>query len=173
MAQATDINMAQTTDMIDIYSKGEYPADVLSNFYPNAFVFDGVQCASFEGFLQSLKYRSPAKQRKICALYGKTAKQAGAKKWAWKVFGRVYWQGNRIRRDGLVFDMLISAAYDALSQNDEWRRALLATVGKELVHSIGKHDKRVTVLTEEEFISNLVRIRSRLCSGLKGNNTQK
>ena len=36
--------------IIDVYSKGEYPADALSNFYPHAFVIDGIQCASMEGF---------------------------------------------------------------------------------------------------------------------------
>jgi hypothetical protein len=37
--------------VIDIISDGAYPANVLSNFYPNAFVLDGVRIASMEGFL--------------------------------------------------------------------------------------------------------------------------
>ena len=47
---------------IDIHSKGDYPANVLSNFYPNEFELDGVRCASMEGFLQSLKFKNPKKQ---------------------------------------------------------------------------------------------------------------
>jgi predicted NAD-dependent protein-ADP-ribosyltransferase YbiA (DUF1768 family) len=68
--------------MIDIYSKGEYPANVLSNFYPNGFEIDGIRCRSMEGFLQSLKYSSLRRQIEVCALPGKLAKRnAQAKKW--------------------------------------------------------------------------------------------
>ena len=43
--------------VIDISSRmKDYPEFApLSNFAPNAFVFDGVACASLEGLLQSLK----------------------------------------------------------------------------------------------------------------------
>lgn len=64
-------------DIIDIHSKGEYPANQLSNFYPHSFVLDGIYCQSMEGFLQSLKYKNVEKQRKICLLIGKEAKTAG------------------------------------------------------------------------------------------------
>lgn len=40
---------------VDIWSKSEYPADVLSNLCSNGFRFDGMFCGSMEGFLQSLK----------------------------------------------------------------------------------------------------------------------
>lgn len=59
---------------IDVFSSGAYPANVLSNFYPNAFVFDGVPCASMEGLLQSLKTKDPTLQRKVCGSVGKEAK---------------------------------------------------------------------------------------------------
>ena len=38
---------------IDIWSKSEYPAGVLSNLCSNGFRFDGMICGSMEGFLQS------------------------------------------------------------------------------------------------------------------------
>lgn len=47
------------TECIDIHSKGENaPMEEISeiskrNFYPHPFTFDGVECASMEGFLQS------------------------------------------------------------------------------------------------------------------------
>lgn len=53
---------------IDIYSKSEYPAKVLSNFYSNAFEIDGVKCRSMESFLQSLKYKNTRRQIEVCAL---------------------------------------------------------------------------------------------------------
>lgn len=38
---------------MDIGSGKEYPSNALSNFAPHPFVFDGVECASMEGLLQS------------------------------------------------------------------------------------------------------------------------
>jgi predicted NAD-dependent protein-ADP-ribosyltransferase YbiA (DUF1768 family) len=55
---------------MDIYSKGEYPANVLSNFYPNGFELDGIKCRSMESFLQSLKYKNTCRQLEICELPG-------------------------------------------------------------------------------------------------------
>lgn len=48
---------------IDIHSKGKWPSNVLSNFYPHRFKFDGVWCRSMEGFLQSLKTPSLVVQK--------------------------------------------------------------------------------------------------------------
>lgn len=41
---------------MDIGSGTGYPSAALSNFAPHSFVIDGVECASMEGFLQSLKF---------------------------------------------------------------------------------------------------------------------
>ena len=61
-------------EIIDIYSKGEYPTNVLSNFCPrDNFVFEDVKIASAESFLQSLKFKNPKKQIKICLLDAKSA----------------------------------------------------------------------------------------------------
>lgn len=60
---------------IDIWSKNPYPANVLSNLYDNSFCYDGVECGSMEGFLQSLKYKDIEEQRHICRLSGKEAKR--------------------------------------------------------------------------------------------------
>ena len=142
-------------DAIDIYSKGEYPANVLSNFYPNGFTFDGVECASMEGFLQSLKYRNAEKQKAVCALIGNEAKEAGGKKFLWKLTGNLYWQGKRYKRKSGEFDALRLNAYKAMLENNTFRLALESAREKTLTHSIGKHNKRTTVLTEEEFIGYL------------------
>lgn len=47
-----------------------------SNFTENHFVFDGVECGSMEGFLQSLKHPEPEVQERICSLVGKYAKRS-------------------------------------------------------------------------------------------------
>ena len=142
-------------ECIDIYSKGEYPANILSNFAPNRFVFDGVACASMEGFLQSLKYRNAQKQVRVCGLVGKDAKKAGSKKFLWKLTGNLYWKGKRYKRRSAAFDALRLAAYQALLENETFRAALESAKGKQLTHAMGKHKKRATVLTEEEFIGYL------------------
>lgn len=41
---------------MDIGSGKGYPSSALSNFSPHPFVLDGVEIASMEGFLQSLKF---------------------------------------------------------------------------------------------------------------------
>ena len=146
-------------EIIDIYSKGEYPSNVLSNFYPNEFIFDGVKCGSMEGFLQSLKYRNAKKQRKICTLSGKEAKKKGKYKLLWKLTNNIHWQGKKIKRTSAEYKKLIQNAYEALSQNQEFFNAIKATDNKTLTHSIGSHDERKTILTEKEFIDCLNYIR--------------
>lgn len=67
---------------MDIKSGNGYPAANLSNFTPHPFEIDGVQCASMEGFLQSLKYKNPDMQQYVCTLVGEKAKLKGKeKKW--------------------------------------------------------------------------------------------
>ncbi len=149
-------------ETIDIYSKGEYPANILSNFYPNGFVFDGVECASMEGFLQSLKFRNVEKQRAVCGTVGNDAKIAGSKKFLWKLTGNLYWNGRRYKRKSKEFDDLRYSAYEALLDNETFRAALSSAKGKTLTHSIGKHDKRITILTEEEFIGYLNKLIEKL-----------
>lgn len=148
-------------EIIDIYSKGEYPANVLSNFYPrDNLIFEGVKIASAESFLQSLKFKNPKKQIKICSLDAKTAKKKGSKKFLWKITGNVYWKGKRWKRLEENYMFLIYGFYIKMhAQDGAFARALNYTYGKKLIHSIGKHDKRKTILTEEEFIDTLEQLR--------------
>jgi predicted NAD-dependent protein-ADP-ribosyltransferase YbiA (DUF1768 family) len=67
---------------MDIGSGKAFPCNALSNFAPHPFILDGVECASMEGFLQSLKFKNPDMQRHVCTLVGKAAKFKGkGKKW--------------------------------------------------------------------------------------------
>ncbi len=147
---------------MDIYSKGEYPSCALSNFAEYDFNVDGVPCKSMEGFLQSLKYRSQRKQRDICLLSGKEAKLRGKYKFIWKITGNTWWRGQKIKRCSNDFKLLIDKAYDSLFKNEAFRRALIKSGAEELTHSIGSHNPKRTILTEEEFISELERLRKGL-----------
>lgn len=65
---------------MDIGSKSTYPAGALSNFSPHPFTFDGVECASMEGLLQSFKQDKPHIQVETCKLVGLQAKRKGQKR---------------------------------------------------------------------------------------------
>ena len=157
-------------EYIDIHSKGKNaPNDKikeisqkLSNFYPHSFTIDGVACASMEGFLQSLKYLCPKKQRQVCLLSGMEAKEAGVGKRRWKLTRNVYWCGKRYARLSPEYRELIFRAYSAMyAQNVDFRKALEASRGAKLCHSIGTPNPKKTILTEREFICMLYRLRGK------------
>ena len=146
---------------MDIGSGSGYPSAALSNFAPHAFELDGVQCASMEGFLQSLKFENPEMQRQVCTLVGKAAKFKGKKK-KWFRTQTLYWNGKTIKRNSNEYQELLDRAFDALSKNSGFKRALLATNDAVLTHSIGKTKIQETVLTRQEFLSRLTKLRAKL-----------
>jgi len=148
---------------MEVGSGAPYPGNLLGNYAPLAFVFDGVECASMEGLLQSFKFEEPQTQREVCMLVGEAAKQRGqARNDAWKKAQRLWWQGVAFDRHGEPYQRLLDRAFDALARERSFRNALLATGTAVLTHSIGKRDPADTVLTEEEFVSRLMAIRARL-----------
>ena len=140
---------------------GKYPSNKLSNFAIHYFVFDGVKCASMEGFLQSLKFKSVEMQEYVCTLSGKMAKSKGTSK-NWQTKQMLWWKGKEIKRKSQEYQDLIELAYDALSENAGFQRALLSTNNSTLKHSMGNKNQAETILTEKEFCSNLTRIRNKL-----------
>ena len=156
------ITLPKRKDIImDIGSGSGYPSSNLSNFSPHGFVVDGVECASMEGFLQSLKFQDPEMQKHVCTLVGKAAKFKGKKKKWWKT-QTLYWQGEAIPRDSERYQELLDKAFNALSENSSFKRALLATQNATLTHNMGKKKPSETVLTKNEFTSRLTAIRTRL-----------
>lgn len=149
---------------MDIGSGTGWPSAALSNFTPHPFVIDGVECASMEGFLQSLKFKEPDMQVEVCKLVGKAAKFKGKKKKWWRT-QTLYWQGQEFKRDSQEYQDLLDRAFDALAQNTGFQKALLATGKATLTHSIGKSKEQETVLTKQEFCSRLTNIRSNLQGG--------
>lgn len=149
---------------MDIGSGSGWPSSALSNFAPHPFTIDGVECASMEGFLQSLKFKDPAMQVEVCKLVGKAAKFKGKKKKWWRE-QTLFWQGIEFKRDSQEYQDLLDRAFDALSENTSFQKALLATKSATLTHSIGKSKQQETVLTKQEFCSRLTKIRERLQKG--------
>ena len=145
---------------MDIGAGNSYPACSLSNFSAHPFVLDGVECASMEGFLQSLKFKSADMQKEVCKLVGRKAKFRGKSK-NWRRTQTLYWQGQEIDRHSPEYQTLLDRAYDALGQNKSFRCALEASGDATLEHSIGKNKPNLTVLTVSEFTKRLYRLRER------------
>ena len=147
------------TDGIDIKAKAPWPAGALSNFAPHAFTFDGVKCASMEGFLQSLKIADKREQERVCALEGPVAQNVG-RTYDWRADGLLWWRGMSYDRLSDAYQGLLDRAYQTLfDQSKKFRDALAATAGAKLAHSFGKNDPCETILTVDEFISRLERLR--------------
>lgn len=149
---------------MDIRSGGSYPSSALSNFAPHRFSLDGVECASMEGLLQSLKFEKAHIQVEVCKLIGKAAKHRGsARNAAWRSQQELWWKGMAMKRDGPEYQEFLDRAFQAMvEQSASFRKALLATQDAALTHSIGKTREADTVLTQREFCSRLMKIRARL-----------
>lgn len=145
---------------INISSKMYGPAGELSNFTPRSFTFDGVHCGSLEGVLQSLKFKDVAQQREICTLVSADAKKAG-KDEDWRTTQTLYWNGVAYERAGAAYQALLDRIYAAVYAQDASFRASLAETGDlPLIHSMGSSDITQTILTEDEFCSRLMKLRS-------------
>ena len=150
------------TSKVDIRAGNPYPSNALSNFAAHPFVFRGVECASMEGLLQSLKFKNPEMQKEICTLSGLTAKRAGGNK-NWQRTQTLWWQGEPLKRGGKPYQTLLDEAYRALfTQNEKARKALLSTRDATLTHSIGRTKVSDTILTRREFCYRLMTIRREL-----------
>jgi predicted NAD-dependent protein-ADP-ribosyltransferase YbiA (DUF1768 family) len=148
------------TDTLDIKAKAPYPTGALSNFAPHAFKFDGIFCASMEGFLQSLKIADMAEQERVCGLGGPAAQSVG-RKYDWTVTGTLWWRGLSHDRLSQGYQELLDRAYQALfDQSNKFRDALVASGEARLTHSLGKSDPCLTILTVDELCSRLERLRS-------------
>lgn len=143
---------------MNIKSKAKYPAGALSNFSPYRFTFDGVLCHSMEGVLQAFKFSNKDMQKVVCTLVGLEAKSKGSKK-NWKRTQTLYWQGKSFKRDSKDYQKLLDRAYNALAKNTKFQKALLATNKATLKHTLGRKNKKDTVLTQQEFCSRLTRLR--------------
>jgi predicted NAD-dependent protein-ADP-ribosyltransferase YbiA (DUF1768 family) len=147
------------TEIFDIKAKAPWPAGALSNFAAHAFTFDGVACASMEGLLQSLKIADPVEQARVCGLEGAVAQSVG-RRYVWHVGGTLWWRGTAYDRLSDAYQALLDRAYQALyAQSKTFRDALAATESMQLTHSLGKDDPCETILTTEEFLSRLGRLR--------------
>ena len=146
---------------IDISSTSKYPSSYLSNFTPYTFTFRGIEFTSMESLLQGLKFEGVETQNSVFKRVGVKAKLRGKKR-KWYLNQTLYWQGVPMKRDSAEYRAIVEEAYEALSQNKDFQKALLATGEKTLYHTMGKSDPTRTILTEEEFCEILTGVRNKL-----------
>ena len=145
---------------MDIGGNSSGVAGRLSNFTARNFIFDGVECNSMEGLLQSFKFENEEIQKHVCTLIGITAKRRGQKRnKAWKSKQTLWWKGVAYSRKSKEYQELITKAFDALFTNEKFKADLLSTGNAVFTHSIGKNKESETVLTESEFCRQLHRLR--------------
>lgn len=133
------------------------PEDLLSNFPALAFVLDGVELVSTEGFIQGIKFPEgdPRRGQAFGMSGGKAERMArGAE-------GRfVWWQGAEIAYGSSEHHALIERAIRAkFNQQASAMEMLLATEGMELIHDLGTPESATTSLPARVFCDILTRIR--------------
>lgn len=150
------IGMIIGKETVDIHSKRFGFVGRLSNFTKREFVFDGVKCNSIEGVLQSFKCKDTTEQKRICMLCGIEAKNAGAEL-NWKTEQLLYWNGKEYPRKSSEYAELLKRLYESVYACDSSFKNDIEDSKKYILnHSIGVEDKTKTVLTKDEFISNLI-----------------
>lgn len=142
---------------INIYSKGRYPANMLSNFAPHLFDFDGYKgIPCMEAFLQSLKFQDAFEQQRVLYMTAKEAKEHGGQK-IWCRY--LFWKGKQIDRFSIEYRGLLERAYRAMLANPNFKEALIDSKRKLLFHTVGKTLRKNTVLTWWEFVGLLYKMR--------------
>lgn len=156
--------------MQDINDKRGYPYGLLDPSAPIRFEIDGIQCASLDGFLESLKFEKEADQKSISKYVGNSAKKRGQNKdhpGNKKANRILYWQGKTFKRNSKEFDALINRVFKEMAKNKIWRAALMLTEDEDFTHSKGKTNKKDTILTQKELTDNLKELRAELKAGFK------
>lgn len=147
---------------MDIRITAPYPLNVISNLYPNYFVFEGVGCASMEGLLQAFKFQDEERQLDMVRLVGLEARGAGQAGNAWKRSQLLWWNAKPYERESPEYQRLLDRAYAALCKNFSFQEALLNTGNGLFTHRAGRKDPKKTVLTAEEFVIRITKLRTHL-----------
>ena len=111
---------------------GDWRVRLISNFAPAPFELDGRVYASVEGFWQGLKFPKESDRRRIAQLIAGAAKRAGEEAVPAPTFayeGTEYIPGTFGH-----WNLMERACWAKFSQNEDARRALLATGNRPLEH---------------------------------------
>ncbi len=128
-------------EALNITARSPMPLRLISNFAPTPFVLDGLSYASVEGFWQGLKFPEEGDRRRIAALHGSEAKDAGFYALAAE---KIIYKGRSIRVGTFEHWQLMEHACRAkFEQNDAARTALSDTGNRPLVHQVGRDSQNI------------------------------
>jgi hypothetical protein len=142
---------------VNITSQAPEPLRLASNFAHTPFELDGLRYESIEGFWQGLKFPGEADRRRLAALRGSEARDAGYHALDADTF--VY-GGDTLRVGTYDHWRLMERACRAkFAQHAAAREALLSTCGRPLVHQVKRDSKNIPGVIMAEIWT---RIRDRL-----------
>ena len=146
---------------LDIGSKSGLSKD-LSNITARPFTFDDVECSSIESFLQALKFDKVHLQQEVCKLSGLRAKERGKERNnQWKIRRGVWWNDVFYARNTDSYYRLLDRMFIAVANQDEsFKSDLQASGDLILTNNSGKNSTSDTVLTQSEFCSRLMKLRT-------------
>ena len=146
---------------LDIGSKSGLSKD-LSTITARPFIFDDVECASIESFLQALKFDKVHLQQEVCKLSGIRAKERGKdRNNQWKIKRGVWWNDTFYARADENYQRLLNRMFIAVaSQNEAFRQDLLSSGDLILTNNSGRNSISDTVLTQSELCSRLMKLRT-------------
>ena len=125
------------------------------------FKFRGKMVNSIEGVLQGIKYKDKKTQNLVLKYSGVDAyhtRGANSNDF-WGEQGILYWQGKPMRRECEEYQSFLDELYLSAAKNPIYKRCLLATGNKYLLHHIGNEDQKQTVLTRFEYEQRLNSLR--------------
>ena len=114
-----------------------------------------------EAFFGSLRTPDLQEKQKLYSTYGMDSWFKGHR-FSWYEKQEVYYKYKVINRHSQEYENLITAAFDALFTNEEFKQALTEAGDMKLTHKIGKTAKDKTLLTRKEFVGHLNRLRKKL-----------
>jgi predicted NAD-dependent protein-ADP-ribosyltransferase YbiA (DUF1768 family) len=145
---------------LNVSSRSPMPLRLASNFAHTPFVLDGLRYASIEGFWQGLKFPDKTDRRRLAALHGSAARDAGFHA---PPSETLLYNGARTRIGTWEHWQLMERACMAkFSQHAGAREALLATGKQALVHRVKPDSKNIPGVIMADI---WMRIRERLQGG--------
>ena len=139
-------------------------ARCLSNLYPMSFRFRGKKVKSIEGVLQGIKYKDKKLQNLVLNYSGLDAYHTRGANSAdfWGDEGVLYWQGKPMKRESEEYQLFLDELYLSVAKNPLYKKCLMATGNKYLLHHIGNTNMCETVLTRREYEERLNSLRAYL-----------
>jgi predicted NAD-dependent protein-ADP-ribosyltransferase YbiA (DUF1768 family) len=126
---------------ININTKARKPLDLISNVAATRFELDGEDYASVEGFWQGLKFADLAERRRVAALSGSEAKDAGGQAPA----SDLILYGDEVIRTGTWnhWRLMERACEAKFGQHERARAALLSTGERPLIHQMRQDSRTI------------------------------